>query len=225
MEDLFIVYENVKFSDSAEFKDSEILQNIYKNFRSSINKYHNSKHEICFYLNKLKELFDKYEDKITINCNYNRLDGLYGEYTFTQFCSSFFKADISTIYKYIKVYKTFLEKYNNYFNAFDVSKLVELLSIDIQILIKDVDNKELIPSMTKVQIRKYVKMKSGAGATLEDEEINEEDIPMAYDPAKHYDDKYFMILAKSQLVNNIISLQDYCEKLQAKIKELKKKTR
>ena len=222
MEDLFIAYENIKFSDSAEFKDSDRLQSIYKNFRSSINKYHNSKHEICFYLNQLKELFDKYDDKITINCNCNRLDGLYGDYTFAQFCSSFFKANMSTIYKYIKVYKTFLEKYNQ-FREFDVSKLMELLSIDIKILIKDVEAKELIPSMTKIQIRNYVKIKSGAGATLEDEEINEEDIPKAYDPSLHYEDKYFMSLAKSQLVNNIISLQEYCEKLQEKIKELKKK--
>ena len=89
--------------------------------------------------------------------------------------------------------------------------------------------KQLSYKSTVKDIREYVKsLKGGVNEghkVLEEgyQEINEDEIPMAYDPSKHYEDKYFMGLAKSQLVNNIITLQEHCEKLQEKIKELKKK--
>lgn len=115
--------------------------------------------------------------------------------------------------------------------GFSPSKLFEMLTLSYETLEIAIDNQLINPCMTVKQIRELVKtIKNGtdfAEKVLEDniEEINEEEIPMAYDPSKHYEDKYFMGLAKSQLVNNIITLQEHCEKLQEKIKELKKRTK
>lgn len=233
MENLIVKYENVKFKDNFHFAESERLQEIYKNFKAIINKHHNSKHEICFYLNQLKEFFDRYSNgnnDIHIVCDYSRAGGLNGYYSFIEFCQRFFNFEKSTVYKYLQVYDKFLKDmsspYYEKFREFDVSKLAELLPVDYDALCHDIDECVVTPLKSFKDIRKYVKSKSlGAETNVDNsaDEINEEEIPDAYDPSQHYEDKYFMGLAKSQLVNNIISLQNYCERLQAQLDKLKKK--
>ena len=51
------------------------------------------------------------------------------------------------------------------------------------------------------------------------EEINEDEIPMAYDPKKYYDFKYFEEKNKAQLLNMIWDLQKEYQKLKKEIKK------
>ena len=68
--------------------------------------------------------------------------------------------------------------------------------------------------MTVKQIRDYIKsLKNGTN-----EEINEEEIPEAYDPTKKYDFSYFETKTKSQLLNIVWELQKAYQKLKEKRK-------
>lgn len=112
---------------------------------------------------------------------------------------------------------------------FSRSKLVELLPVEDHQLSSDMKNKVIRPDMTVKQIRNYVKnykelQKQNAKLFAPEEEkveetINEEDIPMAYDPTKYYEFSYFESKTKSQLLNMIWDLQKEYKKLKEKIKK------
>ena len=176
-------------------------------------------------------------------CYYHAFETDDARYPFERYVNEFFGLDLRYVEKCIKCYFKFMKELEvggagelsiillPDFQNFSKSKLFELLAVSSLQLSEDIGKGVLSPDMSFKQIREYVKSLKGTekkeNQVLEEAtpEINEEEIPMAYDPSKHYEDKYFMGLAKSQLVNNIITLQEHCEKLQEKIKELKKKTK
>lgn len=116
------------------------------------------------------------------------------------------------------------------FKGFSKSKLFELLCVDNQTLFTDLKNKVIRFDMTVQQLRKYVKnyqallkVKTKDLSTRLAEqlkEIEQENIPKAYNPSKHYEFNYFESKTKAQLLNIVWELQKECEKLR---KELKKK--
>ena len=91
----------------------------------------------------------------------------------------------------------------------------------------DLATKQIIkPSMTVKQIREYIKtLKDGsdkAEKVIEDTTINEDDIPMAYDPKQEYEYSYFETKTKNQLLNIVWELQKAYQKLKSN-KEKKQK--
>ncbi len=112
------------------------------------------------------------------------------------------------------------------FRDFSPSKLFELLSLS-QETVEELVSKQLIkPTMTVKQIREYIKtLKDGsdkAEKVIEDTTINEEDIPMAYDPKQEYEYSYFETKTKNQLLNIVWELQKAYQKLKSN-KEKKQK--
>lgn len=112
------------------------------------------------------------------------------------------------------------------FCDFSPSKLFELLSLS-QDTVEEVVAKQLIkPTMTVKQIREYIKtLKDGsdkAEKVIEDTTINEDDIPMAYDPKQEYEYSYFETKTKNQLLNIVWELQKAYQKLKSN-KEKKQK--
>ena len=103
------------------------------------------------------------------------------------------------------------------FEDFNPSKLFELLPLSKETCFNLVKNKMIKPEMTVKEIRSFVKaMKKGtdsAEQVLEDTSINEDEIPMAYDPKQKYEFKYFESMSKNQLLNMIWSLQEEYQKL------------
>ena len=105
---------------------------------------------------------------------------------------------------------------------FTPSKLFELLPLS-QETIFELVNKQLIrPDMTVKQIREYIKTLNGGDKlekVIEDtasEEINEEEIPKAYDPKQEYEYSYFESKTKNQLLNIVWELQKAYQKLRNK---------
>lgn len=103
------------------------------------------------------------------------------------------------------------------FCDFSPSKLFELLSLS-QETVEELVSKQLIkPTMTVKQIREYIKtLKDGsdkAEKVIEDTAINEDDIPMAYDPKQEYEYSYFETKTKNQLLNIVWELQKAYQKL------------
>lgn len=104
------------------------------------------------------------------------------------------------------------------YKDFSPSKLYELLPLSQETIINCIENKLITPDMTKIQIRDYVKtLKEGSDkaekVVEKDVEINEEEIPMAYNPKIEYEYSYFENKTKNQLLNIIWELQKEYQKL------------
>lgn len=132
-----------------------------------------------------------------------------------------FGFDKKAVSRYKQCFERYIQGYdvNNvsvktYFKDFSPSKLFELLIIPCKKLDELIDKHIIYPEMTVKQIRDYIKsLKNGAN-----EEINEEEIPEAYNPSKKYDFSYFETKTKTQLLNMIWELQKEYQKLKEKTK-------
>lgn len=109
---------------------------------------------------------------------------------------------------------------------FSPSKLFELLPLSADSCFSAIHDGKIKASMTVKEIRQQVKFlihggieneKQPADSVIEDE-INEEEIPMAYDPTKEYDFEYFKEKSKPQLLNIVMALQKEYQKLKGKKK-------
>lgn len=152
---------------------------------------------------------------------------------FYKYCELVFGFAKRTINNYIAVFKKFVcadvgpnYRFSSAFRDFNISKLIELLTVSDGQLLNDLKKGKISHLMTVKEIREYVKqLKNGSGGAekvLEDQnaEIKEEEIPMAYNPAQEYDFAYFEKLSKSQLLNVVWELQKYAHS-QQKQKKLK----
>lgn len=108
---------------------------------------------------------------------------------------------------------------------FNPSKLFELLPLSKETCFEMINKKVIVPEMTVKQIREVIKdLKQGtdkAEKVIEDTTINEDEIPMAYNPKEKYEYKYFESMTKNQLLNMIWSLQEEYQKLKNKEKKQK----
>ena len=106
--------------------------------------------------------------------------------------------------------------------SFSPSKLFELLPLSKETIDNAINNKIISSDMTIKQLREYIKtLKNGtdkAEKVIEDtsKEINEDEIPMAYDPTKEYEYSYFEKMSKNQLLNIVWELQKAYKKLKDK---------
>ena len=109
---------------------------------------------------------------------------------------------------------------------FTPSKLIELLSLSQETISQLIEKQLIKPTMSVKQIREYIKtLKDGsdkAEKVIEDTTINEDDIPMAYDPKHEYEYSYFETKTKNQLLNIVWELQKAYQKLKSN-KEKKQK--
>ena len=114
----------------------------------------------------------------------------------------------------------------NDYKDFSPSKLFELLVLSSETSDELVKKQFIKPTMTVKQIREYIKtLKDGsdkAEKVIEDTTINEDDIPMAYDPKQEYEYSYFETKTKNQLLNIVWELQKAYQKLKSN-KEKKQK--
>ena len=111
-----------------------------------------------------------------------------------------------------------------YFSEFSPSKLFELLSLSSETLESEIDKKLIVPTMTVKQIREHIKtLKDGtdkAEKVIENSvEINEDEIPLAYNPTQKYEYSYFESKTKNQLLNIVWELQKAYQKLKSKGEE------
>lgn len=141
-----------------------------------------------------------------------------------------FGFDKKAVNRYKQCYERFvLQGANvllNDYKDFSPSKLFELLVLSSDTSDELVKKQFIKPTMTVKQIREYIKtLKDGsdkAEKVIEDTTINEDDIPMAYDPKQEYEYSYFETKTKNQLLNIVWELQKAYQKLKSN-KEKKQK--
>lgn len=202
-----------------EFEDEE-ANNLVCDLRDIFTHTQNNFAEMCFTITRIWMYFD-------LKPKQAKDDLYYTAYTLLDK----FGFDRKAVSRYKNCYTKFCEgndlknvRLKSYFEFFSSSKLFELLPLSDETL-NNVLFKGLIkPSMTVKEIRGIVKDLIN-GVTLDkvtevklEEEINEAEIPMVYDPAKEYDFDYFKSKCKNQLVNMIWELQKAFQKLKNKRK-------
>ena len=134
-----------------------------------------------------------------------------------------FGFDKKAVNRYKQCYERFvLQGANvllNDYKDFSPSKLFELLVLSSETSDELVKKQFIKPTMTVKQIREYIKtLKDGsdkAEKVIEDTTINEDDIPMAYDPKQEYEYSYFETKTKNQLLNIVWELQKAYQKLKS----------
>lgn len=185
--------------------------------------------EICYCVSQIKKLFDDYTKSW-----YRGFETQKARYTFESLMKNF-GLDDSQVSRIVKVYEKFVvlekdkPKIKKVVSGFSKSKLIELLSVDNEQLELDIKNKVIRPDMTVKQIRDYVKNYHALQKQKEnlfkdkeekvEEEFDESEIPMVYDPTKYYEFSYFESKTKSQLLNMIWDLQKEYLKLKEKNKK------
>lgn len=140
-----------------------------------------------------------------------------------------FGFDKKAVSRYKSIYEKFIfhvvptdsYKLLDELQSFSPSKLFELLALTKETTLELVSNKLITPDMTVKQIREYIKsMKDGsdkAEKVIEDTtEINEDEIPLAYNPTQEYEYSYFESKTKNQLLNIVWELQKAYQKLKSK---------
>ena len=219
--------ENFIFSDieiDTSFGDkSKEIANYIKNINKCFTKDNNNFIELCYYVYNLKALFDSY---YYVPCR----DKKGKNYTFKDIIDNFGLND-TDISRLCSCYNKFVivdsDNKNpvliEEFKYFSKSKLVELITVPNEQLLQDIKTKVLRPDMSVKTIRDYVKNYKELQRQnkklfeekeeKQEEEINEEDIPMAYNPKLHYDFSYFEDKTKAQLLNIVWQLQTEYERL------------
>lgn len=132
-----------------------------------------------------------------------------------------FGFDKKAVSRYKQCYERFVHKeqggLHSLYEDFTPSKLFELLVLSQDTANNAIVNGLIKPTMTVKEIREYIKtLKDGtdkAEIVVEDTTINEEEIPMAYDPKQKYEFSYFETKTKNQLLNIVWQLQDAYQKL------------
>ena len=180
--------------DNKQDNFAQICKSVYKIWSYCKNNYYETKsHE---YYNSYKLLAKFGFDKKAVS----RLTQCYLRYVHPQSCSLY------------AIYEDFTS-----------SKLFELLVLSEDTAKNLIINCLVSPTMTVKEIREYIKtLKDGtdkAEKVIEDtasEEINEEEIPKAYDPKQEYEYSYFESKTKNQLLNIVWELQKAYQKLRNK---------
>lgn len=190
--------------------------------------------ELSLLVEQLRNTFDNSQLNFAKTCE--------GVYNIWKYCKyNYWKAKDNEWYNSYKIlekfgfdkkavnrYKNSYVRYVNIENCslsplykdFTSSKLFELLVLSV-VTARDLIEKGLItPTMTVKQIREYIKtLKDGtdkADKVVEDNSINEEEIPEAYNPKQKYEFSYFETKTKAQLLNIVWELQKEYQKLKEK---------
>ena len=141
-----------------------------------------------------------------------------------------FGFDKKAVNRYKNCYERFVHQQScslyPMYEDFTSSKLFELLVLSEDTAKNSIINGLVLPTMTVKQIREYIKsLKDGtdkAEKVVEDTtEINEEDIPLVYDPKQEYEYSYFESKTKNQLLNIVWELQKAYQKLKGEKKNVK----
>lgn len=212
MED-FVVDKELEFENQELCFLVEKLKGCFRNQQSNFAK-------LCFIIYKIVDYCSSgsvvYKSKQNKYYNSSKLLEKFGfnKKAVSRYCSCYKKFISGITFETVYV--------EDFFSEFSPSKLFEMLSLSYKTLVDLIDKELITPKMTCKEIRKYIK---GIRATDNEEvvedlsvEINEEEIPMVYDPKKEYEFSYFESKTKGQLLNIVWELQKEYQKLKRKEK-------
>ena len=206
--------------NELDFEDKE-LSLLIKDLKQCFYKQQNSFIETCVTIHKIWSY-----------CKGNYYKAKDNEYYNSYKLLAKFGFDKKAVSRYKQCFEKFIVGDDGHYTlfpqlyGFTSSKLFELLTLSDETIFNAIDNKLVKPEMTVKQIREFIKsLKDGtdkAEKVVEDTtEINEEDIPLVYDPKQEYEYSYFESKTKNQLLNIVWELQKAYQKLKGEKKNVK----
>lgn len=209
--------ENFKIVDIPEFDDEKVT-GLIRNLERAFNAVQNSFASICEGVYKIWDYFNHTYKNAKDGCYYNSYSLL-----------EKFGFDKKAVSRYKNCYLRFCictrdcVRLSSTFINFSPSKLFELLPLTDEVIFDGINKKVISPQKTVKELRQIVKLLINGEDidklvdktfdSKEKEEIDESEIPPAYDPAKEYDFEYFKSKTKNQLLNMIWELQSTYQKL------------
>lgn len=207
-------------NSDLEFEDKE-LSLLIRDLKQCFIKHQNAFIETCVTIHK-----------IWVYCKNNYWKAKNNEYYNSYKLLAKFGFDKNAVSRYKQCFERFIVGDVGHYTlfpslyGFTSSKLFELLVLSRETIFNAVDSKLITPEMSVKQIREVIKtIKNGtdnAEKVVEDNakiEINEEEIPMAYDPKQEYEYSYFESKTKNQLLNIVWELQKAYQKLKGEKKK------
>ena len=197
-----------------EFEDDELFW-LVERLRDCFNKNKNNFNSLC------ETIYN-----IWSYCKNNYWKAKNNEYYNSYKLLAKFGFDKKAVNRYKQCYEKFVvdNTISKVVKDFAPSKLFELLSLSKNTIIELIDKQIIVSTMTVKEIRECIKiLKYGTDKVeqvVENTIINENNIPMAYDPKKEYAYSYFEEKTKNQLLNIVWELQKAYQKI---IKEKNKK--
>ena len=197
-----------------EFEDDELFW-LVERLRDCFNKNKNNFNSLC------ETIYN-----IWSYCKNNYWKAKNNEYYNSYKLLAKFGFDKKAVNRYKQCYEKFVvdNTISKVAKDFAPSKLFELLSLSKNTIIELIDKQIIVSTMTVKEIRECIKiLKYGTDKVeqvVENTIINENNIPMAYDPKKEYAYSYFEEKTKNQLLNIVWELQKAYQKI---IKEKNKK--
>lgn len=204
---------------SIEF-ESSVINDLISNLRDIYTHNQINFADLCFTIYKICDYFK--------NQHIRAKDDIY--YNSTMLLEKF-GFDKKAVSRYKNSFERFCQgndiknvRLKTFFEGYSPSKLFELLPLSYATLEEIIDEGIINSSMTVKELRGIVKdLTNGISPDKvtevvvdNEEEINEEEIPMVYDPLKEYDFEYFKSKSKNQLINMIWELQKAYQKLKSK---------
>lgn len=207
--------EDFNIENMPVFEDAG-LNEIIKRIEQTFHKGQQNFVELVVGMHDLKERFtnDYFNQSATKQWSYKATDKQL--YTFTYLVSKLGFSE-RQVNRLLQCYDKFLVgsagvglKLLPAFSGYTPSKLFELLPVSKETLLQAVERQLIKPSMTVKELRDWVKSlqsnNKGSSKVVEtnfdeQEEIDESEIPMAFDIHKKYEFEYFRKMTKNQLLN------------------------
>ena len=194
--------------------------------------------KLFWLVERLRDVFNNSQDNFSNLCEaiyniWSYCKGNYWKAKDNEYYNSYkllakFGFDKKAVSRYKQCYERYVHKeqggLHSLYEDFTPSKLFELLVLSDETVKSSISNGLIKPTMTVKQIREYIKtLKDGTDKAekvveVANNDYNEEDIPMAFNPEKEYDFEYFNRKTKNELVSICVSYQDYLKKLKSKKK-------
>ena len=210
-----IVFDNCYSSEEWYHSHVDGLIDISEKIKTLFKKSNQNSAELCFLLNSLKEEWGH---------RLNKVNGKFVE--FYEYCESAFGLAKKTVMNYIIIYNKFCivpaggnNTFKSPFDEFNISKLADLCSVSDTQLSKDLKNNKLTSSMTRKQIRDYVKALKG-GEKEENKVLEEQTKDFEerepFDVKKTYSVEYYEKYSKTELITIIGLFEKEVQRLMKK---------
>lgn len=207
-----IVFDNCYATEESYHNHTDAVVNISEKIKNCINSSNTNFCEMCYLLSSLQNSFKW--TLLKVNGNY---------INFYQYVEKAFGLAKSTANKYINVYNKFCclagetVKLTSAYEGFTISKLSELLKVSDKQLLEDLKSNKLVYTMTKKDIREYVKSlkgKDNANKVLEENTA----IDVSFNKKIHYTADFFKDFSKQNLIDFILEMQKAYENVKSKEK-------
>lgn len=218
--------EDIHFLDievtKANGNFKQLFNAVFQDFFNNYERFSKNFARECYSHYQLYKLFEDYKKKYGLYYIDGRINREYCSYTYNDILKAFninkrtAERLIQCFNRYVEITDAGVVEIKDAFFPFSKSKLFELLPLTEELILKHLELGNLKYSMTKKEIREFVKELNGktkVNKVIEDLEEYNEDECYSFDINKlDYEFSYFENQSKDALLNIVVQLYAYRQK-------------